>query len=64
MNKKQYIEINKLPLFEIRYADGNVENIICSKSQFDLETDRLKNLGVKFKWKMFPNKSKKFKNID
>lgn len=64
MNKKQYIEINKLPLYEIKFANGESENLICSKSDFKLEISRLKNLGVKFKWKKFPNKSMEFKNLD
>lgn len=56
--------MNKNPLYQINYADGESEFIICSKSDFKLEISRLKNLNVKFKWKRFPNKSKEFKNLD
>lgn len=53
MNDKQLNEINKKPLFQINYSNGEIEFIICSKSEFEIEKNRLKNLGVKFKWKKF-----------
>jgi len=55
MNNKQLSKINKKPLFQINYSDGEIEFMICSKSEFKVEKNRLKNLGVKFQWKMFPS---------
>ena len=60
MDNKQLSKINKNPLFQINYLNGETEFIICSKTEFQTESSRLKKLGIKFKYKMFPAKGFKF----
>ena len=48
MNMKKY-------LFVVFYLDGEIEFFVDSKSGFLNEMSRLKNLGVKLKWKICRN---------
>jgi len=48
MNMKKY-------LFVIVFFDGEIEFCVDSKSGFLNEMSRLKNLGVKLKWKICRN---------
>ena len=45
-------------LFQTIYADGEIEFCFCSRFEIRSESIRLKNLGVKFKRKIYRNVSK------